>query len=272
MSRESFCWLTMQMIKWLSEVDFFFFVMKRLLVQTDSNQSSSILYVKVLRVNNFEQIDKLMLFSQVETQLLKLLRGGHLARLGGMRAREGPFARPLLRIRKDELKTYLCSENQQWMEDATNALPIYKRNRIRLELVPLLVDLLGGEKTLYARSQEIAEQSLQLSSLLEDFCLQFPEHALRFPSENAPRSLNVSSFQEFPEMVRYEFIWRFVANACGAKLSHSAVQGILDAIGKPLSSRPFTLLRLGSGWELIHRGSQLVVQHEERVWQTMDLV
>ncbi|CAK9061030.1 unnamed protein product [Durusdinium trenchii] len=223
---------------------------------------------------------------QVETQLLKLLRGGHLARLGGMRAREGPFARPLLSTRKDELKAFLCEENQSWMEDASNAQPVYQRNRVRLELVPMLVDLLGGKDALHNRFQEIAQQSGQLSSLLEELCEQNhgPEYSSNAkqgtkhaPGYEVPLAfcLDVSSFQDLPEMVQYEFVWRFVSNACGAMLSHSAVGSIVRSILSDQRAVPFTWL-LGSGWELKQKGSQLLVlrkdQHIcERTWKVMDL-
>ena len=39
----------------------------------------------------------------------------------------------------------LCSDNNlQWIEDPTNALPIYKRNRIRLELQKQPADIHEG--------------------------------------------------------------------------------------------------------------------------------
>eukprot|EP00435_Cladocopium_sp_Y103_P023065 s27_g5.t1 len=210
---------------------------------------------------------------QVETQLLKLLRGAHLAQLGGMRARDGPFARPLLEIRKEELRAFLQSEGQSWMEDASNAFPVYQRNRIRLQLVPMLVDLLGGEEALQNRFSALGHQSRQLSSLLEELCQQ--HHGPRFPSPGAPTQLDISSFSQLPEMVRYEFVWRFVAN-CGAMLSHAAVGGIVDAIQQ--GDARFTWL-LGSGWELKRQDSQLVilksdklrVEGEDKTWSCSDL-
>jgi len=211
---------------------------------------------------------------QVETQLLKLLRGAHLAQLGGMRARDGPFARPLLEIRKEELRVFLQSEGQSWMEDASNAFPVYQRNRVRLQLVPMLVDLLGGEEALQNRFSALGHQSRQLASLLEELCQQ--HHGPRFPCPEAPTRLDISSFSQLPEMVRYEFIWRFVANRCGAMLSHAAVGGIVDAIKQ--GDARFTWL-LGSGWELKRQGSQLVilksgvdgVEGEDKTWSSSDL-
>ena len=88
---------------------------------------------------------------QAETLLLKLLRGCHLSNVQGMEWRSGGFARPLLDVRKAELVDALRADGQDWMEDASNAEPKYKRNRVRLELLPLL-DELAGERRRAARA------------------------------------------------------------------------------------------------------------------------
>ena len=59
---------------------------------------------------------------------------------------------------------------QEWKEDASNQEPVYQRNRIRLQLVPLLTELIGGEDALHGRFEALAEQSEQLSSMLDDAC------------------------------------------------------------------------------------------------------
>jgi tRNA(Ile)-lysidine synthetase-like protein len=90
---------------------------------------------------------------QLETVLMKALRGVHLSRVHGMRWRHGCFVRPLLGVRKAELTSYLRAAGQEWMEDASNAEAKYQRNRVRLQLLPLLGELAGGEASLHARLQ-----------------------------------------------------------------------------------------------------------------------
>ncbi len=97
-----------------------------------------------------------------ETILLKLLRGVHISRLQGMEAVSSTsssqnrvlFARPLIQIRKQEIKEYLVVNQFRWREDSSNEEPKYLRNRIRNELVPLLEDLVGGKDNLQV-NQEI---------------------------------------------------------------------------------------------------------------------
>lgn len=75
---------------------------------------------------------------QAETVLLHLLHGSGVTGLSGMRARQGNRVRPLLDVRRDELRAYLLQKGVPWREDETNAEPVCTRNLLRLEVMPLL--------------------------------------------------------------------------------------------------------------------------------------
>ncbi len=83
---------------------------------------------------------------QAETVLLAALRGTGLHGLAGMAADRllpGSRAatrllRPLLGERRAALREYLAVRNQEWREDASNADPRFRRNRLRNSLLPAL--------------------------------------------------------------------------------------------------------------------------------------
>ena len=75
---------------------------------------------------------------QAETVLAHILRGTGLAGLGGIHPVVGPIVRPLLGVRRAELKTYLRNRKQTWREDLTNRDTKRMRARIRKKLLPLL--------------------------------------------------------------------------------------------------------------------------------------
>jgi tRNA(Ile)-lysidine synthase len=75
---------------------------------------------------------------QAETVLAHLLRGTGLAGLGGIHPVVGSVFRPLLNLRREELRTYLRARKQKWREDATNLDTRRMRARIRKKLLPLL--------------------------------------------------------------------------------------------------------------------------------------
>jgi tRNA(Ile)-lysidine synthase len=80
---------------------------------------------------------------QAETVLHRLLRGSGVAGLAGIAPRrplagEIELVRPLVGVRRAELRAYLAGVNQPFREDASNADRRFTRNRIRHELIPLL--------------------------------------------------------------------------------------------------------------------------------------
>lgn len=75
---------------------------------------------------------------QAETVLAHILRGSGLAGLGAIHPRTETVVRPLLKIRRADLRSYLRSKKQKWREDATNRDTTRLRARIRTRLLPLL--------------------------------------------------------------------------------------------------------------------------------------
>jgi len=76
---------------------------------------------------------------QAETMLMFLLRGSGLRGLSGIKYRQNKIIRPMLDIGKDEIYQYLHENKIKYREDASNLDPKYTRNKIRHELIPLLV-------------------------------------------------------------------------------------------------------------------------------------
>jgi len=75
---------------------------------------------------------------QAETVLSHILRGTGIAGLGGIHPAVGHVVRPLLGVRRAELRAYLRSKKQTWREDATNRDTTRMRARIRKKLLPIL--------------------------------------------------------------------------------------------------------------------------------------
>jgi tRNA(Ile)-lysidine synthase len=75
---------------------------------------------------------------QAETVLAHILRGTGLAGLGGIHPVAEHIVRPLIEVRRAELRTYLRMKNQSWREDTTNRDTTKLRARIRRKLIPLL--------------------------------------------------------------------------------------------------------------------------------------
>ncbi|UOQ76218.1 tRNA lysidine(34) synthetase TilS [Hymenobacter sp. 5516J-16] len=76
-----------------------------------------------------------------ETMLLNLTHGTGLAGLHGIRPKAGHLVRPLLAVSKPDLYDYVVENRLVWREDASNDSPVYQRNRLRLEVLPVLRDI-----------------------------------------------------------------------------------------------------------------------------------
>ena len=79
---------------------------------------------------------------QAETVLMRLLRGSGPSGLAGMRwkrtEKKVELIRPFLRINKTALVDLCISNSYPYAEDASNLLVKYKRNAVRLEILPFL--------------------------------------------------------------------------------------------------------------------------------------
>jgi tRNA(Ile)-lysidine synthase len=73
-----------------------------------------------------------------ETVLAKIIRGTGLAGLAGIYPVAGHVVRPLIEIRRAELREFLRARDASWREDATNLDETRLRARIRARLLPLL--------------------------------------------------------------------------------------------------------------------------------------
>lgn len=75
---------------------------------------------------------------QAETVLMRLIRGAGLQGLAAIQHRRDKIIRPLLDISRHEIEAYCQEYELEPRIDQTNLQPIYHRNKIRLELIPLL--------------------------------------------------------------------------------------------------------------------------------------
>jgi tRNA(Ile)-lysidine synthase len=81
---------------------------------------------------------------QAETLLLRLARGTGLAGLTGMASVSGDLSRPLLRVRRGDVRRFVTLEGLPVASDPTNADPDVRRVRVRQELLPAL-DRIGPD-------------------------------------------------------------------------------------------------------------------------------
>jgi len=75
---------------------------------------------------------------QAETLLMRFIRGTGIDGLKGMGFIVEDIIRPILGINRREIEDYIKSNNIETVLDKTNLMPIYSRNKVRLELIPYI--------------------------------------------------------------------------------------------------------------------------------------
>ncbi len=145
---------------------------------------------------------------QVETVIYRFLRGTGLDGLAGIPVRrDGIFIRPLLGVYRRQILEYARANQLEWVEDSSNRKTVYRRNRIRLELVPQL------EKEYNPRFKEAvvrladlaAEHRLFMESEVERL---MPRLTVR---EEGRLGISLASFSELQPYLQYYFLKRMVS-------------------------------------------------------------
>ncbi len=104
---------------------------------------------------------------QAETFVLKLARGAGATGLGAIYPRRGEIVRPLLEVTRVELREYLGSLGERWVEDETNADLSNPRNRVRHDVLPHLEAALGlpARRAIARAAGLLGEDALWLDEL-----------------------------------------------------------------------------------------------------------
>ena len=97
---------------------------------------------------------------QAETLLLNLLRGTGLRGLAGMHPQHNSVVRPLLCVSRKDIEEYLRLHHLAYVTDSTNLQHDVLRNRIRLEVMPLLEQLQPAAKQTLSRAAQNVGNSL----------------------------------------------------------------------------------------------------------------
>ena len=112
------------------------------------------------KVSNSKLVLAHHLNDQLETFFLQLLRNAGIAGLSGMKSVNNKLLRPLLNFKKEEIYSLAIERKISWREDKSNAKNDYSRNRLRNEIIPLLITEIPSLENSILLLQEIFEENL----------------------------------------------------------------------------------------------------------------
>lgn len=177
---------------------------------------------------------------QAETVLMHLLRGSGVRGLGGIKASRDGLIRPLLFACKAELADYCRRRGLHPRHDATNDAADCLRNKLRLELIPLLA------KEYNPAVGDALCQLAELAGADEDYLQQSAERLwqdLAVRSEQGPCCSCRQLLQQHTAM-QLRLVQYMALQAAGGRLSYVQVRSVLQLVKK---GRTGSSLRLSFG-------------------------
>ncbi|MBI1861921.1 MAG: tRNA lysidine(34) synthetase TilS [Deltaproteobacteria bacterium] len=199
----------------------------------------------------------------LETVLMRLVRGTGLKGLGAMRPKLGPWLKPLLDVSRSEIEAYARTHGVIFREDATNREGIYFRNRVRQRLIPIvreLADEFGGAEGLRER----------LTGLLADVRWagrELKRKSLRLEKKIVTRSeffyrLDRTELDRAPGVVRRALVLRLLGELTDGEFSRRDIDRVLSVGGGAVRGN---ILASGSmGFLYLQNGDQ---RERLRVWE-----
>lgn len=187
----------------------------------------------------------------VETLLLNLIRGTGLSGLLGIRPQNKDIIRPLLCVNRQDIIEYLGSIGQNYVTDSTNLEDEYIRNKIRLNLIPLMEEINPSvKKNIIATSNYLNEIELIYNNEIEN-------GKQRVLTKEGIRISDLLK-EPAPNALLFEILHPLGFNS-------AQIQNILSLLlkgqtGKQLISK--------DGWRIIKDRNMLLIQPKENLEET----
>ncbi len=226
----------------------------------------------------------------LETLLQRWIRGTDMAGLAGLKPRveiergmrgderrsrahelfddgAGPIAivRPLLALRREEVRRSLREHHVDWREDDSNTSRGFTRNRVRNELLPKIEELCGPDaiENLHAFGAAVEELEERCAALTAGLVWSPPLHAAaRRGAREADLGgmLSRSKLMGLERPLARRALWRLLTEGSG----HSPSRAVLERVVDDLAAGRCTRHALPGGWSLRLRSDLLLLEPPAR--------
>lgn len=182
---------------------------------------------------------------QIETMLMRLLRGASVKGLSGMawRRRLPPqshsaLIRPMLELDRTAVLRFLGDLDQSWREDQTNADMSRLRGRLRADVLPVLHEI---RPDLAQRSVAAADHLRQVQQLIDEAVARAADHVTR---DGEAACIDRNDARLLPRVVLVGLLRRLLVAAgvssdqLGARKLGPIVRAIRDTAGGERRFRP----------------------------------
>ena len=184
----------------------------------------------------------------VETFLLNLIRGTGINGLKGIQAKNGYIVRPLLETSREDILNYLDYLKQDYVTDSTNLQDEYLRNKIRLNLLPIMKEM---NPSIMESIQDTSQKLTEAANIYNQNRKEILEISIQTTAEGY--TLPVQMIQEdlAPLSLLHEWL-------SPAGFNSSQIKDIHQSLKKEQSGKRF----ISNEWEVLRDREHLILQHK----------
>ena len=186
----------------------------------------------------------------VETFLLNLIRGTGINGLKGIQSKNGNIVRPLLETSREDILDYLAHLKQDYVTDSTNLQDEYMRNKIRLNLLPIMKEMNPSiMESIQETAQKLADAAVIYNENREN---TLGKHIRKTSDGKEHLAVKTVLNDIAPLSLLHEWLGRHHFNA-------SQIKDIYHCLMQKQSGKRF----VSHDWELLRDREDLILQHKQ---------
>jgi len=195
---------------------------------------------------------------QLETALMRILKGDSLEQLSYIPQVRASFIRPLLDISRKEIEEYLKECRISWRTDSTNFDTNYLRNKIRHKLMPLLDEEFDGWRKGLLKG---VDKSLQQRHFIDE---QTKLVEIKLDESGNSACIDRKSFEKLDDFIKISLLYKaFSLVGVKKRLPYYFLNDTVEAIKKNCesgTSKNKIFSKAFADYEIILKKEQLLVK------------
>lgn len=185
----------------------------------------------------------------VETFLLNLIRGTGINGLKGIQAKNGYIVRPLLETSREDILNYLDYLKQDYVTDSTNLQDEYLRNKIRLNLLPIMKEM---NPSIMESIQETSQKLSEVANIYNQNRKEILKTSIQTTKEGDTLHIQTILEDSAPLSLLHEWLSPVGFNP-------SQIKDIHQSLKKEQSGKQF----ISNEWKLLRDREHLILQHKK---------
>ena len=184
----------------------------------------------------------------VETFLLNLIRGTGINGLKGIQVKNGNIVRPLLETSREDILNYLVFLNQDYVTDSTNFQDEYMRNKIRLNILPMMKEM---NPSIMESIQDTAQKLADVANIYNQNRKEILEISIQENNKEYMLPIQTILNDLAPLTLLHEWLGKYQFNS-------SQIKDIYQCLKQEQSGKQF----ISNGWVLLRDREHLILRQK----------